>query len=213
MPIFTWPPPIAQPAPGNLPGVTPNNEGGPLSCYVDTGDGNGMAKRFGVSDNPGHATVDVDFRGVNINLGNPDASVSPAGTSIGIFAPTGDTTNRFVYYRAGSQTIAAMYIGPTGSVVLQTVGLATNAISVKAAADTQNTFDIQSSGQLDWGAGGSSAPDTNLYRGAANQLKTDDDLAVTGKFGMNGSTPPAKAAHPTTLADVITILVNLGACS
>jgi hypothetical protein len=38
------------------------------------------------------------------------------------------------------------------------------------------------------GAGGSTAPDTNLYRDAANSLKTDDALAVTGVLNSLGPT-------------------------
>lgn len=38
-------------------------------------------------------------------------------------------------------------------------------------------------------------------------------LSVLGSIGVNGATPPAKAAAPTTLAEVITILRDLGFCA
>ena len=38
-------------------------------------------------------------------------------------------------------------------------------------------------------------------------------LSVLGSIGVNGATPPAKAAAPTTLAEVITILRNMGFCA
>lgn len=43
---------------------------------------------------------------------------------------------------------------------------------------------VAASGQMEWGSG-AAARDVNLYRGAANQLKTDDDLRVgAGATGM-----------------------------
>lgn len=41
-------------------------------------------------------------------------------------------------------------------------------------ADTQPAFNIYGNGKQEWGPGGSAAVDTNLYRGGANQLNTDD---------------------------------------
>lgn len=42
-------------------------------------------------------------------------------------------------------------------------------------------------GAISWGAGGASALDTNLYRSAANTLKTDDALIVTSSIMSNNS--------------------------
>lgn len=47
-----------------------------------------------------------------------------------------------------------------------------------AATDTEDRFTILASGRLDWGPGGATAVDTNLYRAAANLLRTDDSFAV-----------------------------------
>lgn len=44
------------------------------------------------------------------------------------------------------------------------------------AADANPAFRILGDGKHEWGAGGASAVDTNLYRSAANVLKTDDTL-------------------------------------
>ena len=48
------------------------------------------------------------------------------------------------------------------------------------AADANNTYSVEGSGKIWWGAGGASALDTNLYRSAADTLKTDDTLEVAG---------------------------------
>jgi uncharacterized ubiquitin-like protein YukD len=43
----------------------------------------------------------------------------------------------------------------------------------RAGSDTNNRFQIRGDGQIAWGTG-SATPDVNLYRSAANTLKTDD---------------------------------------
>lgn len=57
-------------------------------------------------------------------------------------------------------------------------------------------------GRHHWGAGGASAPDVNLFRSAANTLKTDDDfIAATGHFGgQNG--PAVYIGDDSILVDV-----------
>jgi hypothetical protein len=55
------------------------------------------------------------------------------------------------------------------------------ALEFKRLADTQPRFTVDDSGSHAWGAGGVTAVDTNLYRSAADRLKTDDQLhAVDG---------------------------------
>lgn len=60
---------------------------------------------------------------------------------------------------------------------------ADNAISLRTATDTTNShFFANADGAMWWGAGGASAVDTTLYRSAADTLKTDDALIVTGQL-------------------------------
>lgn len=54
------------------------------------------------------------------------------------------------------------------------------------SASANNMFDVTAAGTMGWGAG-SSATDTNLYRSAANTLKTDDALVVAGTFDVTGN--------------------------
>jgi hypothetical protein len=60
-------------------------------------------------------------------------------------------------------------------------------LTVKAIADSQNRFTADASGKLVWGAGGVTAPDTNLYRNASNSLKTDDNFDINGKITLFSS--------------------------
>jgi hypothetical protein len=56
----------------------------------------------------------------------------------------------------------------------------------KIPADSANRFLVETDGTLNWGSG-SATRDTNLYRSAANALKTDDDLYVVGFINVTGS--------------------------
>jgi hypothetical protein len=55
-----------------------------------------------------------------------------------------------------------------------------------SSGDTQPTFKIaKADGKLQWGVGVMSAPDTDLYRAAAGQLKTDGNLIIGGLGGSS----------------------------
>jgi len=58
----------------------------------------------------------------------------------------------------------------------------TDAVTVAVTGDTQKRFTVNGDGSIEWGSG-ALAPDTNLYRSAANSLQTDDSLTVLGNIG------------------------------
>lgn len=66
--------------------------------------------------------------------------------------------------------IKAMGFGTAADAAVQT-GLST---------DTQPRLQIDAGGRHTWGAGGTSAGDTNLYRSAADTLRTDDAFIAAG---------------------------------
>lgn len=51
-------------------------------------------------------------------------------------------------------------------------------LPLKVAGDTQNRLQINANGTLSWGPGGSTTPDTTLYRSAASRLHTDGVFEV-----------------------------------
>src|SRR5215471_10691798 len=66
---------------------------------------------------------------------------------------------------------------------------ATRIISNKLlAGDTQPSWRVLGSGRFDWGPGGSTATDTNLYRSAVGVLKTDGVLLSTNSIPTGGTT-------------------------
>jgi hypothetical protein len=80
--------------------------------------------------------------------------------------------------------------GATGAGVLPadtTIVAGTRIIANKFLAnDAQPAWQVMGSGQFNWGPGGATVPDTNLYRSAAGVLKTDGSL-VTGPIVLSGA--------------------------
>lgn len=57
---------------------------------------------------------------------------------------------------------------------------ADSAVEVAVSTDTQPRLRVDAGGKHTWGAGGTSAGDTNLYRSAADTLRTDDYFIASG---------------------------------
>lgn len=53
-------------------------------------------------------------------------------------------------------------------------------LAVNVSGDTDNRFQMNASGKAQWGPGGASAVDTDLYRASAGTLQTDGNLTVSG---------------------------------
>lgn len=83
-------------------------------------------------------------------------------------------------------------ISPSAAIALTKLGVGTEAtlsfVNVAAtdmlsnkllAGDANQAFVLNGDGKLEWGAGGASALDANLYRSAANVLKSDDQIQAT----------------------------------
>ncbi|MET9517408.1 hypothetical protein [Streptomyces sp. NPDC002994] len=81
-------------------------------------------------------------------------------------------------------------IGASASTAAHAIRLATatdSAISSRAVGDAASRILLRADGELSWG-NGTAAADTNLYRSAADTLKTDDALIVTGDLTVSTTT-------------------------
>jgi hypothetical protein len=89
-----------------------------------------------------------------------------------------DDSGRFASLNTvGSVTLS----GTAGAVSITTQNAATNIVfQSKINGDTQYRYQQDASGLIQWGPGVTTAPDTNLYRGGPDLLKTDDSLTVAG---------------------------------
>lgn len=61
-----------------------------------------------------------------------------------------------------------------------------DAFTSRVSGDTQSRFLVNADGRMFWGSG-SVSQDTNLYRSAANTLKSDDSLELVGGLTVGGN--------------------------
>jgi hypothetical protein len=104
-----------------------------------------------------------------------------------IFQQDDDTT----WVSNGSSPASASWINiPNGSASstynYSGAATGTDALTVNVTGDSQKRLIVNSGGLLEWGSGSASV-DTNLYRNAANELKTDDSLTVAGSVSVGGT--------------------------
>jgi hypothetical protein len=113
-----------------------------------------------------------------------------ATTAVLQFGSAGDTN----LYRAAADTLKTddkLVVGVntlwpdlTGLITIGTGG--TMIRNFLTGADANPSIYIASNGSINWGAGGATAVDTNLYRGGVSLLRTDDDFAVGTHTGVVG---------------------------
>lgn len=104
--------------------------------------------------------------------GNPiefEASGAYTGSLVHIHQHTGNPGSTYLLTLEATDTDVE-HIGTTGAAAT------THSLCTYVSGDTEERFLLQSDGTMLWGAGGVTAADTNLYRSAANTLKTDDDF-------------------------------------
>lgn len=69
----------------------------------------------------------------------------------------------------------------TSPAIFQNAVANAQVIRANVPGDTQDRWNIDASGRQVWGPGGSTVPDTNLYRAGANALQTDDTFIQLGE--------------------------------
>lgn len=102
-----------------------------------------------------------------------NGSVPASGSWVEIPNATGVYQGRLVTLFPGSTgSNALIRLGQTGAAA------ANRAIAVRGSGDTVDHWEVDFDGAMQWGPGGSTTVDTNLYRGGVSLLKTDDALTV-----------------------------------
>jgi hypothetical protein len=109
---------------------------------------------------------------------------------------------RFISLFSGSTSAASlMRLAQTGS------ASGSRAFATRGATDTSDHFFFDFDGRMQWSGGGASAGDTNLYRSAANVLKTDDAFQAQSVSGIQvpvaivKTTTTSRASTTTLTAD------------
>lgn len=102
-----------------------------------------------------------------------------------------DTDSGKLWVSNGSAPISASWdqiltSGTYGTAVnVNPAATGTVGINMKAAAESNNRWQVRADGQMFWG-GGSGAVDVNLYRKDSTTLKTDDNFEAAGTITATG---------------------------
>lgn len=169
------------------------------------------------------------YNGQSLDHGQfPASNAVGAATTTDVMTAkvTGDTATRYVVnangilewgpgnaavdtnlYRTAANKLAT---DDTLAVALGVELTRTAALSVLQAfitGDTVARLRVSADGKQEWGPGGSTAADTNLYRSAADALATDDDFAVktAGKGFQVKEGSNAKQGVATLVAGTVTV--------
>jgi len=161
-------------------GVTYQDSACPNSCVVfcdaATGKGN-------------HETLIIEncqFDGVNGILGGdqPKIQYLPA-------VPIGATN---MAINTGGQNVV---IDMSSGVHIQNEQSPRVVLSSRFQKQANNRFEMDQNGKMNWGIG-TSAADTNLYRGAANVLKSDDKIVAKAGLGAGNTVAHRKTPSGAT---------------
>lgn len=124
---------------------------------------------------------------------------------------TGNTTINGDLHVTGDITVDGSGLGGGGTFDPDLVGSSgDDVLTSHVTGDAEKRWILNAEGKQEWGDG-TNAVDTNLYRSAANKLKTDDALDVTGTLAALGNatvggtlgitgTTTAAAVNATTLS-------------
>jgi hypothetical protein len=122
------------------------------------------------------------------------SSTRPTGSDAWDGRPIAETDTGLFYVRRSTNWRQLLADAGSGFVTndqlidIRRTGTAA-ALRSRNTGDTNPRFEVDSNGKTSWGAGGASALDTNLYRSAADTLKTDDALVVGAALTVTGAAP------------------------
>lgn len=196
-----------------------------ITTAAPTATGHATRKDY-VDNNFASLTGNQTISGVKTFTGAPVLQQSAAGTTALKVQVSGDTTPRLTIGADGTMSFgpgnaaADLIVNRSGSAALGV----NNSVRVTMAATTSvayatiisgDTFDryrIYLDGLNEWGPG-TAARDTNLYRSAANTLKTDDTFIAATDVTTSGLTPATNFTTTTyetrKTAGVVTVHIAL----
>lgn len=114
--------------------------------------------------------------------------------------PNGSAAFNSTLRLASGKQINVNSSGSGATLAVVNAATTTDLISSRVSGDTQDRFLIDTDGTLNWGPG-NATPDVNLYRSAANTLRTADNLVVDLALTVTGNatiTGTASAQVETT---------------
>jgi hypothetical protein len=180
----------------------------PNSIYVD-----GVKFEEGgvvSSWSPGSVTQSVVYEGSGISIdASKGGTIRLRGSSAGEQDIVSLGSKGLVFGATSSPQLYSLQdteISVDGWVRSYRTSTADLAFGAAVTGDTYSRGAIYADGKIEWGAGGVTARDTNLYRSAANTLKTDDSLTVNGTITGAGKT--VNLVHGVTLQRTANLTIN-----
>lgn len=168
----------------------------------------------------GSPSVSTTVRAITVAPGGISPNASQAGTYAGQYRD-GATLQRYngtswedkVYLALGGQVNIGSSGSPAGlaAVLSATSGLMSSA---RVSGDTQNRFQVAGDGKHQWGPGGSTVPDTDLYRSGVGALTTDGTFNASNVTTTQTYTPTISGGALTLGNGTITgTYVTSGSCT
>jgi hypothetical protein len=105
------------------------------------------------------------------------------------------------YTNGNTSSSALLFIAQTAN---------SRAFGIKVGTESQNRWTMLHDGSMTWGPGGTTNPDTSLYRSAAGVLATDNSLSV-GQAFVQGRTTVANVAYTVLATDAKVCYTSLSA--
>lgn len=149
----------------------------------------------GTAENVSRSTMNTDSDKIDDAVGFKvvTAATRPTGTDAWGGRAIRETDTGFLYVRDAAGATWRQILADTGAgfiandqlIDVRRTGTGA-AHRVRNIGDTNPRLEIDSNGVINWGAGGGSATDTNLFRDSASLLRTNDGLRVDGSLDVRG---------------------------
>lgn len=165
----------------------------------------------------GSPSVSSTVRAITVAPGGISPNAAQAGTYAGQYRDgatlqryNGSTWEDKLYFATGGQVNFGASAG-AGSLAAMLAATSTVGLSMRVSGDTQNRFQFTADGKHQWGPGGSTAPDTTLYRNSAGELKTDGAFTIGGVGRAVTVIKPGDTSRASTTTVTADPDLNLGA--
>jgi hypothetical protein len=195
-------------------GSVVNNIAGTDSVNVqsNSGDGAGLKLRMRISNPTGTQPITY-FKNTSVEVGNTSSADSVIVPWRFYSAPADYGVRNYIdFYRPGDAVNVALSIGPRGSIVSYTPSSSENmAFQIMRTGELQPLFLLNSAGQLTFGLGGATAPDTGLGRIATSWLSIDNRQGGFGNLSLAFAHFYAAQGTAPMQVDSTTQVANLNA--
>ena len=193
---------VGDPAASNQEYVTLHHNGS--AAFLQVGETGTGAYRDLIIQTGGSESLKIEVDKTATFAGDLQIGSTTAGAALGVTSD-GSFVNKA--YNSVGTLVGSVNNAGTSNITVGAAG--TIARELKVSGDANNRFQIFGNGTFGWGDG-TAATDTNLYRSAANTLRTDDSFIVgaafTGVANVDAASYSVGATAGASFSGVITNL-------